>query len=177
MGKKEDEIQSKLEKLEAEIRVEEQASVAKQDQDDATTVAKAKSETLTVSQEQEVSSDMLLLGGVAAIGFGLFMVASNIRVGSNFLTLLMSGQHGMGFILLPLLIGIGMIFYDYNSRVAWTVTAVGVAIILISLLANMWISFASTSLIGLLVMVIPILAGVAMLARAARQYKALPKKQ
>ena len=62
MGKKEDEIQDKLEKLEAEIRVEEQASVAKKDASEAgeSRVATSKDAELTTGQDT-ASSDMLLV--------------------------------------------------------------------------------------------------------------------
>jgi len=182
MGKKaEDEIQKKLVELELSIKEEE----AKRDQvarregsTGLTTSANADHVTarnIEKNEDAELSADLCSLGGLALLGLSVLMLFSHIKVGTGFFNFL--GMGGLrGFILVPLFIGIGMLVYNYKSRVAQAVTLGSVVIILFAILNQLILTFPMVSMLELLVMVVPLTAGIALMAKASAKRKALQDK-
>jgi hypothetical protein len=70
--------------------------------------------------------------------------------------------------LLPLLDGIGWLFFDGRSVGGWTLTAAGALIILAGIIANLHIYFAPTSLYDTLVMLGLLAGGLGLIARSFR---------
>jgi len=84
-----------------------------------------------------------------------------------------SGWHfgpygGFGLTLLPLLVGVAMLFYNGRSTIAWLVAGAGLAIILASILMNMDIYFRQTSLFNTLIMLGLLFGGLGLVARSLR---------
>ena len=75
---------------------------------------------------------------------------------------------GFGLTLLPMLVGVALLFYDGKSMVGWTLTALGAAIILAGILMNMDIYFRQTSLFNTLVMLVLLFGGLGLIARSLR---------
>jgi hypothetical protein len=101
---------------------------------------------------------MLVVGG--------YLLLTRVTVGSG--AWLLWGYNAFGVSLLPLLGGIGWLFYDGRSVGGWVLTAVGALIILAGIIANLHIFFAPTSLFDTLVMLGLLAGGLGLIARSLR---------
>jgi len=80
------------------------------------------------------------------------------------------GGNTFGITLLPMLFGIGILFWNGRSTVGWILTAAGALFILAGIIANMHIYFQPTSLFNTLVMLILLVGGLALIARSLRPH-------
>ena len=78
------------------------------------------------------------------------------------------GGNSFGLALLPLLVGIGLLFFNGRSWLGWLLSIVGLAIILAGILMNMDIYFRQTSLFNTLVMLALLAGGFGLVARSLR---------
>jgi hypothetical protein len=106
--------------------------------------------------------------GLGMLVVGGYLLLTRVTVGSG--TWLLWGYNAFGLSLLPLLSGIGWLFYDGRSVGGWVLAAVGGLIILAGILANLHIFFAPTSLFDTLVMLGLLAGGLGMVARSLRAY-------
>ena len=97
---------------------------------------------------------------------GGYLILNQVQVTTSFWRF---GQYGgFGLTLLPLLVGIGFLFYNGRSVVGWLLTSAGAAIILAGVLMNMDIYFRQTSLFNTIVMLGLLFGGLGLLARSLR---------
>jgi len=78
------------------------------------------------------------------------------------------GQSSFGLTLIPLLLGIAILFFDGASKIGWVLTAAGGLIILVGIIANLDINFRQTSLFNTLLMLGLLVAGIGLVARSVR---------
>lgn len=78
------------------------------------------------------------------------------------------GRGGFGLVMLPLLIGVGLLFANGKSKAGWIFTVAGAGIIVASILMNMSIVFQPTNLYYVLVMFGMFAAGIGMILRSLR---------
>ena len=78
------------------------------------------------------------------------------------------GYNAFGLSLLPLLVGIGLLFFDGRSVAGWALTAIGAIIILAGIVAYLHIYFRTTSLFDTLVMLGLLAGGLGEIARSLR---------
>jgi len=97
---------------------------------------------------------------------GGYLLTSQVMVGSDPWTLW--GYSAFGLSLLPLLAGIGWLFFNGRSRIGWALLAAGVLIILAGVIANLQIYFRPTSLFNTVVMLGLLAGGVGLVARSLR---------
>ncbi len=71
---------------------------------------------------------------------------------------------------MPMLLGVGILFWNGRSLAGWIVTAAGALFILAGVIANMSIYFRATSLFNTLVMLILLVGGLGLIARALRPH-------
>jgi len=76
------------------------------------------------------------------------------------------GANAFGMTLVPMLIGVGILFWNGRNLVGWLLTVVGALFILAGVIANMHIYFRPTSLFNTLVMLILFVGGLGLIARA-----------
>jgi len=112
-------------------------------------------------------------GGIGQFVVGLVMVVAGGYLILNQVQVTTSswrfGQYGgFGLTLLPLLAGIGMLFYNGKSVIGWLLTIAGTAVILASILMNMDIYFRQTTLFNTIVMLGLLFGGLGILARSLR---------
>ncbi len=110
-------------------------------------------------------------GGVAEFFFGVVMMAAGGYLLLNQVQVTTSFWHfwrgsSFGLTLLPLLIGVGILFFNGRSIVGWLLTVAGLAIILAGILMNMDIYFRTTSLFNTLVMLVLLAGGVGLVVRS-----------
>ncbi len=95
------------------------------------------------------SNDLLqFFGGLAMLAAGLYMILQNINVTSNwglYSYHIGSFHLSSGMVLLPAVIGIGMLFMMEKKMFGWAVLAIGVIIILASVFTTTHIYWKTTS--------------------------------
>ena len=97
---------------------------------------------------------------------GGYLLLTRVTVTSGLWTLW--GYNAFGLSLFPLLIGIGLLFFDGRSLIGWTLTAAGALIIIVGIIANLDLYFRPTSLFGTLVILAMLAAGIGLVARSLR---------
>ena len=108
-----------------------------------------------------------LIGFVMAVAGG-YLLTNQVTVTSGYWTLW--GYNAFGLSLLPLLFGIGLLFFNGRSIAGWLLTFVGVVIILVGIIANLGIYFQPTSLFNTLVMLVLLAGGIGLVARSLRAH-------
>ena len=111
-------------------------------------------------------------------GFGSFLLGFVMAVAGGYLLLnqvsvtsagwQLWGVNAFGLSLIPLLIGVGWLFFDGRSKIAWLLTLAGSVIILVGILVHMDIYFRQTSLFNTLLMLVLLAGGLGLIARAVR---------
>ena len=109
-----------------------------------------------------------LLGLGMAVA-GAYLLTQRVTVTSGYWTLW--GYNAFGLSLLPLLFGIGLLFFNGRSIAGWLLTFAGVVIILVGIIANLGVYFQPTSLFNTLVMLALLAGGVGLVARSLRPHK------
>ncbi len=112
-------------------------------------------------------------GGVGTFLVGLVMAAAGGYLLLNQVEVTTSfwhfwGANSFGLTLLPLLVGVGILFFNGRSIVGWILVVVGLAIIVAGILMNMDIYFRPTSLYNTLVMLVLLAGGIGLVARSLR---------
>ncbi len=97
---------------------------------------------------------------------GGYLLMNQVTVTSGFWHL--GGYNTFGLSLLPLLIGIGILFFNGRSVAGWGLTGAGAVIILVGILVHLQIFFRPTSLFNTLVMLALLAGGVGLVARSLR---------
>lgn len=116
-------------------------------------------------------------GGLGIFFLGLIMAVAGGYLLTNQLTVTTSywrlwGYNAFGLSLLPLLFGIGLLFFNGRSLSGWFLTLVGTVIIFVGILAHLDIYFRPTSLFNTLLMLVLLVGGLGFIARSLREYGA-----
>jgi hypothetical protein len=106
-----------------------------------------------------------LIGLMMAVG-GAFLLTSRVTVMSGFWAFF--GQETFGLTLLPLVLGLGLLFFNGRSVLGWLLTAGGAFIIFLGILMNLHIFFVPTSLFHTLVMLVLLAGGLGLVARSLK---------
>jgi len=106
-----------------------------------------------------------LLGLVMAVG-GAYLLTQQVMVTTGLWGWF--GANTFGLTLLPLLIGIGLLFFDGKSAAGWVLTLCGAVLIFLGILMNLRVYFAPTSLFNTLVMLLLLAGGLGLVARSLR---------
>lgn len=78
------------------------------------------------------------------------------------------GGNTFGITLIPMLIGIALLFWNGRSILGWLLTVAGALFILAGVLANLHIYFRPTTLFNTLVMLILLVGGLGLIARSLK---------
>lgn len=108
-----------------------------------------------------------LLGLGLVVGGG-YLVLNQVSVGGG--TWNFFGYNAFGLSLIPLLIGIGLLFFNGKSLPGWFLTGAGTLIIVVGVIANLQIFFRPTSLFNTLLMLGLLAAGIGLVARSLRAH-------
>ena len=99
---------------------------------------------------------------------GAYLLTQRVTVTSGYWTLW--GYNAFGLSLLPLLFGVGLLFFNGRSIAGWLLTFAGVVIIFVGVIANLGVYFQSTSLFNTLVMLVLLAGGIGLVARSLRAH-------
>ena len=108
-----------------------------------------------------------LIGFVMACAGG-YLLTQQVTVTSGFWTLW--GYNAFGLTLVPLLIGVALLFFNGRSKVGWLLLVAGATFLLAGILMNLEIYFRHTSLFNTLLMLVLLFGGVGLIARSLRAH-------
>ena len=108
------------------------------------------------------------LVGLGMAVAGAYLLASSVIVSSGLWTV--RGYNAFGLSLLPLIFGIGLLFFNGRSKVGWVLLFAGIVIIFTGIIMNLQIYFQSTSLFNTIVMLVLLAGGVGLVARSLRAH-------
>jgi hypothetical protein len=106
------------------------------------------------------------LTGAALIVAGGYLLLTRVTVASGGWHLW--GYNAFGMSLIPLLLGIGLLFFNGRSLFGWLLTGAGAVIILAGIIGNMQIYFRGTSLFDTLMMLGMMAAGLGLVAASLK---------
>lgn len=108
-----------------------------------------------------------LIGLVMAVAGG-YLLTSRVTVTSGFWN--WGGYDTFGLTLVPLIFGIGILFFNGRSVLGWLLLLGGAVIILAGIIANLRIYFEHTSLFNTLVMLVLLFGGIGLMARGVKAH-------
>lgn len=106
-----------------------------------------------------------LIGLVMAVA-GAYLLTSQVTVTTGYWQLW--GYNAFGISLLPLVVGIGFLFFDGKSAWGWVLTVLGAVIVFVGILMHLDIYFRPTSLFNTIVMLMLLTGGIGLVARSLR---------
>ena len=109
-------------------------------------------------------SDFLV--GFAMACIGAYLLTNQVSVVGSYWDFY--GTSTFGITLLPMLFGIFLLFRNGRSAFGWTLTIAGALFILAGVIANMHVYFRATSLFNTIVMLVLLVGGLGLIARAVR---------
>ena len=128
--------------------------------------------------ESELSTDRARGAGGTPGGLGEFFAGLAMAAGGGYLLLnqvtvtsgywQLWGYNAFGISLIPLLIGIAMVFFDGRSKLGWLLTAIGALVILLGIITNLTIFFRPTSLFNTLIILALLAGGIGLIARSVK---------
>ncbi len=107
--------------------------------------------------------------GFAMVCVGGYLLTNQVSVVGSYWNFY--GTNTFGITLIPMLIGVALLFWSGRSVVGWLLTIAGALFILAGVIANMHIYFQPTSLFNTLVMLVMLLGGLGLIARALRPHR------
>lgn len=108
---------------------------------------------------------MFVIGFLMAIA-GAYLLTNQVTVTTGFWHLW--GYNAFGLTLLPLIVGIGFLFFNGSSIVGWVLTVAGALIVFLGILAHLDIYFRPTSLFNTILMLVLLTGGIGLVARSLR---------
>lgn len=108
------------------------------------------------------------LGLLLAVA-GAYLLTTQVTVSSSYWTLW--GYNTFGLSLLPLIFGVGILFFNGRSIVGWILLFVGVVVIFTGIITNLQIYFQPTSLFNTITMLVLLAGGIGLIARSLVSHK------
>lgn len=174
MNQKDEDIQRQLNKLEIEVLKEEEPHSVSFENKSSTNV--------TVGQNADIVSgasvqqDLYYFSGLGLIITGILMFFNHVHVGTGFFQMLGLGGGGFGLLLIPLMVCLGWLMYDYKNKIAWIATAIMCGVVIFSILSSLVMTFPGMTLLGMIMLLLPFAAGGALLLKGAGGASGLKEK-
>lgn len=102
--------------------------------------------------------------GLAMAVSGAYLLTNQVVVTSGFWSVW--GYNAFGLSLLPLVVGVGLLFFNGRSIAGWLLVFAGVVIVFVGILTNLEIYFRPTSLFSTVLMLVLLAGGIGLVARA-----------
>jgi hypothetical protein len=106
--------------------------------------------------------------GFAMACIGGYLLTNQVMVVGSYWSFY--GGNTFGVTLLPMLIGVAMLFWNGRSVLGWLLTLAGGLFIMAGVIANMHIYFQPASLFHTLVMLVLLVGGLGLVARSLRPH-------
>lgn len=110
-------------------------------------------------------------GGIGEFFIGLLMTIAGAYMITNRVVVMTGywsvwGYNAFGLSLLPLIFGIGILFFNGKSITGWLLLFMGVVFIFAGILMNLQIYFQQTSLFNTIAMIVLLAGGIGLIFRA-----------
>lgn len=105
------------------------------------------------------------LGFVMAVAGG-YLLTNQVTVSSG--SWYLWGHNAFGLSLIPLVLGVGILFFNGRSAIGWLLTIGGAVVILAGIIMHLQIYFQPTSLFNTLIMLVLLASGLGLVARSLR---------
>jgi hypothetical protein len=109
-----------------------------------------------------------LLGFIMAC-VGGYLLCNQVMVMGSYWSFY--GANTFGITLLPMLFGVGILFWNGRSIIGWLLTFAGALFIVAGVIANLHIYFRPASLFETLVMLTLLVGGLGLIARSMRAHR------
>jgi hypothetical protein len=111
--------------------------------------------------------------GLGLVVVGGYLILNHIVVHTHFSIWGFPGTAGGGFgpLLIALMVGVGILFFNAKNAVGWLITVGAVLTILVSVVMNLELFFQPTTLLMTLVMFLLVAAGLGLIFKS---FRALP---
>ena len=106
--------------------------------------------------------------GLAMAASGAYLLTNQVAVSSGYWSFW--GDHSFGLSLVPLILGIGLLFFNGRSILGWILLFAGLIIVFTGILMNLQIYFRQTSLFNTLMMLVLLVGGIGLIARSLRAH-------
>jgi hypothetical protein len=110
------------------------------------------------------------LAGLVMLVVGIYLIFDHVTVHTSFWRFLGGAGTSFGATLLPLLVGLGVLFWNGRSVIGWLLVAAGVLLILAGVLMNLDVYFRPTSLWTTIVMFGLVAGGLGLFAKGLRPH-------
>ena len=110
------------------------------------------------------------LTGLAMACVGGYLLCSRVTVASGYWSFY--GVNSFGITLLPMLVGVALLFWNGRSIAGWLLTCAGALFIFAGIIANLHIYFQPTTLFETIVMLVLLVGGLGLIARALVPHRA-----
>jgi len=115
--------------------------------------------------------------GHFALGFimmciGGYLLINQVMVVGSYWSFF--GGNSFGITLLPMLFGVGLLFWRGRSIVGWILTIAGALFIFAGIIANLHIFFRPTSLFDTIVILVMLVGGLGLIARGVQPHGRQP---
>ncbi len=112
-------------------------------------------------------------GGIGQFFLGLCMAVAGAYLLTTQVTVTSGGwrwggYNAFGLSLIPLIFGIGLLFFNGRSPAGWLLTIAGAVIIVAGILTHLDIYFQPTSLFNTIIMLLLLAGGIGLVARSLR---------
>ncbi|HEU0031118.1 MAG TPA: hypothetical protein VFQ53_10835 [Kofleriaceae bacterium] len=116
--------------------------------------------------------------GIVMIVIGGYLLFEQVQVHGGYWRWSGFGSYGsnFGITLIPLLLGIAILFANGRSIVGRVLTGLGALVILVGIIANLDIHFRQTSLFNTLVMLVCLVGGVGLVVRSVMPMTQEPRR-
>lgn len=108
------------------------------------------------------------LFGVLLVAIGGYLFMNQVSVSSNYWYFM--GYNAFGVTMIPMLLGIGLLFFNGKSAAGWALVVLGVLVILVGVIAHLDVYFRPTSLFNTIIMLGMLAAGVGLVSRSLRSH-------
>ena len=118
-----------------------------------------------MATENKMKANIKFIGGIAMFIGGMFLLLKNLYVQYNFgwqTPFYRVGGMGInsGMILIPFLIGVGMLFFNSKSIVAWLLTVGSLALLILGVITSINFTLAGMSAFDILIILALIAGGI-----------------
>jgi hypothetical protein len=95
---------------------------------------------------------------------GGYLISNQVNVVGSYWSFY--GTNTFGITLIPMLLGVGLLFWNGKSTIGWLLTVGGTLFILAGVIANMHIYFRPATLFETIVMLVLLVGGLGLIARS-----------
>ena len=114
---------------------------------------------LKMAEPTSAKDDLYYFAGIALMLFSVFVFFQHVHVGTGILQAFGFGAGGFGLLMLPLLVGIGLIIYNKKNKIGYAIISITCALVFYAVLSSLIMTFSPVSLLGLIIMLLPLAAG------------------